>query len=49
MPRKIDGKRLTAREDRMWKHVFEATGSGAQATAAVKRDRTRRARKRSRK
>lgn len=39
MPRKLAGKKLTAKEHRQWKHVMESTGSGAQATAAVKKAR----------
>lgn len=37
MPKKIGGKRLTAKQHRQWKKVYNKTGSGAAATAAVKR------------
>ena len=39
MPKKIDGKTLTPEEDRQWKHVFDSTHDGAQATAAVQKSR----------
>lgn len=39
MPKKIDGRRLTAKEHRQWKHVRQRTGSAAAATAAVKKGR----------
>ena len=42
MPAKLDGHRLTAKEHRQWKHVHDRTGSGAQATAAVKKSRAKR-------
>ncbi len=42
MPRKLDGKRLTAKEHRQWKHVMKKTGSAAAATAAVKKSRRKR-------
>ena len=42
MPRKLAGKRLTAKEHRQWKHVYKATRSGAKATATVKRSRRKR-------
>jgi len=35
MPRKLHGKRLSEKEHRQWKHVYDDTGSGAQATGAV--------------
>jgi hypothetical protein len=35
MPMRLDGRKLSAKEHRLWKHVFEKTGSGAQATGAV--------------
>jgi len=37
MPAKIGKHKLTAKEHRQWRHVYNRTGSGAQATAAVKR------------
>lgn len=37
MPKSIGAKKLTAKQHRQWKHVFEKTGSAAQATAAVKK------------
>lgn len=37
MPKKIHGKKLTPKQHRQWKHIYDATGSGAQATAAVKK------------
>lgn len=39
MPRKLHGKKLTGKEHRQWKHVMRKTGSGAQATQAVKKSR----------
>jgi hypothetical protein len=42
MPKKLHGKRLSAKEHRQWKHVHEKTGSGAQATGAVKKSRRKR-------
>ena len=39
MPKKLHGKKLTAAEHRQWKHVHRKTGSGAQATAALKKSR----------
>lgn len=41
MPRKLGGKRLTAKEHKQWKHVHRKTGSGAQATAAVNKSRAK--------
>ena len=41
MPAKIDGKPLTNKEHRQWKHVRQKTGSAAKATNAVKRSRRR--------
>jgi hypothetical protein len=37
MPKSINGKKLTAKQHRQWKHVFDSTGSGAAATSAVKK------------
>lgn len=37
MPKKMKGKKLTPKEHRQWHHVYESTGSGAKATAVVKR------------
>lgn len=37
MPDKIKGKKLTRKQHRQWKKVFAKTGSGARATAAVKK------------
>lgn len=37
MPKKIGGKKLSAKEHRAWKDIYRQTGSGAQATGAVKR------------
>ena len=37
MPKKLGGKRLTPKQHRQWKKVFEKTKSGAKATAAVKK------------
>ncbi len=37
MPKKLDGKTLTAKQHRQWKHVMERTGSAAKATAAVRK------------
>ena len=45
MPKKLAGKKLTAREHRQWKHVHDSTGSGAAATAAVKKSRRKKASK----
>jgi hypothetical protein len=39
MPRKLDGKTLSEKEHRQWKHVKRKTGSAAKATAAVQRAR----------
>jgi len=39
MPKALDGKRLTRKEHKRWKHVYQRTGSAAKATAAVKRSR----------
>ena len=39
MPKKLHGKKLSKKEHRQWKHVMESTGSGGQATAAVKKSR----------
>jgi hypothetical protein len=41
MPNKLGGKKLTAKEHRQWQHVKRSTGSGAAATAAVKKSRAR--------
>ncbi len=46
MPKKLHGKKLTKKEHRQWKKVHEKTDSGAQATAAVKRTRASRKKKR---
>lgn len=45
MPQVINGKRLTDKEHRIWKHVFDSTHDGAQATAAVQKYRRGRRRK----
>jgi len=45
MPKTINGKKLTAAQHRQWKRVYEKTGSGAKATAAVKRSMKRKSRK----
>ncbi len=45
MPKKIHGKKLTAKEHRQWKHVYERTHDGAQATAVVMRTMAKRTRK----
>lgn len=37
MPKSIGGKKLTPKQHRQWKHVFDKTGSGAAATSAVKK------------
>jgi len=47
MPKKIGNKKLTPKQHRQWKHVFESTGSAAKATAAVKRSIKKRSKKRS--
>lgn len=39
MPPKLDGKKLTSREHRQYKHVYAKTGSRAKATQAVRRSR----------
>ena len=39
MPKQIGGKKLTAKQHRQWKKVHRKTGSGAAATAAVKKSR----------
>jgi len=36
MPRVLDGRRLTAKEHRIWKAVMESSGSGGAATNAVR-------------
>jgi len=36
-PQSIHGKKLTATEERMWRHVYASTHSGAQATGTVKK------------
>ncbi len=46
MPKVIDGKKLSAREHDQWRVVHQQTGSGAKATAAVKRSREGRKEKR---
>jgi hypothetical protein len=46
MPRSIKGHKLTAKEHRQWKHVYQNTGSGAQATGVVKKTMRKRLRKR---
>lgn len=43
VPDKIHGKKLTEKEHRQWRYVYEATHSGAQATATVKRTMAKRA------
>lgn len=45
MPKKLHGKKLSAKEHRQWKHVHESTGSGGAATAAVKKSRKRKRKK----
>lgn len=37
MPPKIKGHKLSPKRHRQWKEVFEKTGSGAEATAAVEK------------
>jgi len=49
MPKSIKGKKLTKKEHRQWKHVYESTGSGGAATAAVKRSMRKRRGKRAKK
>ena len=44
MPKRIGGHKLTAKQHRQWKHVYASTGSGAAATAAVKKSMSRRKR-----
>lgn len=39
MPKKLGGKKLSVKEERMWKHVYDKTGSGGAATNAVKKAR----------
>lgn len=39
MPKTIDGRKLTAKEHRQWKHVYQRTGSAAKATSTVQRSR----------
>jgi len=39
MPKSLDGKQLTKKEHKQWKHVYRRTGSAAKATATVKRSR----------
>ena len=39
MPKTLNGKKLSAKEHRQWKKVKHRTGSGAAATAAVKKSR----------
>ena len=46
MPKKLHGKRLTAKEHRQWKKVFKKTGKGGIATSAVKKSRARKRSKR---
>lgn len=41
MPHKLHGKKLTPKEHRQWKKAHEKTGSGAIATAAVKKSRAK--------
>ena len=45
MPKKLNGKPLSDKEHRQWKHVFEQTGSGGKATAAVKKSRRKKGKK----
>jgi hypothetical protein len=45
MPKKLGGKKLSAKEHRMWEHVHESTGSGAKATAVVRKSRKSREKK----
>jgi len=45
MPRFINGKRLSAKEERQWSHVFKKTGSGAKAASAVLKSRKSRKKK----
>lgn len=40
MPHKLQGKQLTAKEHAQWKAAKASSGSGAVATAAVKKSRT---------
>lgn len=45
MPKSIHGKKLTAKDHRQWRHIYEKTHSGAQATGVVKKSMARRAKK----
>jgi len=45
MPKSINGKKLTPKQHRQWKKVYKKTGSGAAATAAVKRSMGKRRKK----
>ena len=45
MPKSIHGKKLTAKEHRQWRSIYEKTHSGAQATGTVKKTMAKRARK----
>jgi hypothetical protein len=45
MPKSINGKKLTPKQHRQWKHVFDSTGSGAAATAVVKKSMRKSAKK----
>lgn len=45
MPDTINGKKTTKKEHEIWKAVKEDTGLGAQATAAVKRYRKNKGKK----
>lgn len=45
MPRKLKGKKLTKKEHKQWKAAHAESGSGAIATAAVKKSRAKKKRK----
>jgi hypothetical protein len=45
MPKSIHGKKLTAKEHRQWKAVYESSHSGAQATGVVKKAMAKRQKK----
>lgn len=49
MPASIKGKKLTAKQHEQWKKTFEATGSGAIATAAVKKSMAKKSSKKGKK
>ena len=45
MPRKLHNRKLTKKEHRIWKAAHAESGSGAIATAAVKKPRAKKKRK----